>query len=74
MQDNFEFKEVVEEKEELNWQHLKPCPHCKKPIPADATMCLYCGQSTAGGSHKPLWVIVTAIILLVSFLMVYVIF
>ena len=39
----FEFKEEPELPEELDYSRLENCPHCKKPIPNDATMCLYCG-------------------------------
>ena len=68
---NFDFKEVVQESESLDFEKLTPCPHCKKPIPADATMCLYCGESVAK-RKKPTWVIYTAIFLIVLFFIVYV--
>ena len=47
----FDFETVDEYPEELDYQNLKPCPHCKKPIPSNATMCLYCGEPVE--QHHP---------------------
>ena len=62
---DFEYKEGQELNENLDFQKLKPCPHCKKPISADSTMCLYCGEEVSV-SGKPSWVIWTAAILLLA--------
>ena len=65
-QAHFDYKKVTEEKDELDFENLVPCFHCKKPIPSDATMCLYCGHEvTHYGSQQ--WVIWVAIILIVIF-------
>lgn len=45
----FDFEEVSEEEETLNFDKKEPCPHCEKPIPEDATMCFYCGQEVVRG-------------------------
>ncbi len=65
-EERFDFKQVSEEDENLNFAKLKPCPNCKKSIPEDATMCLYCGEEVKESS-KPAWVIWTAILLIVIF-------
>jgi len=57
----FEFKEELELPEELDYNRLEDCPHCKKPIPNDATMCLYCGeQVNRDCGRKHWWLIWTA--------------
>jgi len=64
--DNFDFASTSEEPEEFDYQKLTPCPWCKKPIPQDVTLCYYCGRQT-NLSAKPLWVVWTAIALIVVF-------
>jgi hypothetical protein len=59
----FDYKEEQESDETPDFQKLKPCPHCKKEIPIDSTMCLYCGEES-GVYGKPSWVIWAAAILL----------
>ncbi len=64
----FDYRHATEEKDELDFENLLPCPHCKKPIPADATMCLYCGKEVnrqAYGMHS--WVVWAAIVLIIIF-------
>jgi hypothetical protein len=66
-EDYFDFHTASEEQEELDYKHLVECPHCKKPIPQNATMCYYCGEEITFGK-KPLWIIWTAIVLIIIFL------
>jgi predicted amidophosphoribosyltransferase len=66
-EDYFEFRQVDEEEEGLDFNRLTPCPHCKKPIPQNATMCLYCGKEVMD-NKKSLWVVGTAIALIITFI------
>ena len=69
-EDQFDFKSVSESNEELDFNRLIPCPHCKKPIPFNATMCLYCGEGVT--THKKSnWIVWTAIFLLIIFIVFY---
>lgn len=65
----FDFRDVTEENEQLDFDRLISCPHCEKPIPQDATMCLYCGEETT--SHKRsiglAWVAVIVLIVFIIF-------
>lgn len=63
----FDFEEKIEEPETLDFAHLTPCPHCGKPIPRDAMLCLYCGESTNQDKRNN-WIIWTAVIAVISFL------
>lgn len=65
-EDHFDFQQIDEESEKLNFDKLTPCPNCKKPIPEDSTMCLYCGEEGKEGK-KPTWFIWTAILVIVIF-------
>ena len=67
-QGNFEFRPVNDEDEGLDYQHLKPCPHCAKPIPQNATLCLYCGEEVRF-YKKPSWIVWAALIALISFIL-----
>jgi len=64
----FDFKEELELPEDLDYKNLKPCPHCKKPIPYNATMCLYCGETVYPDTHKKTWIIWTTLFVIVAFL------
>ncbi|UCD15693.1 MAG: hypothetical protein JSV34_01190 [Candidatus Omnitrophota bacterium] len=64
--DYFDYQSVSEQDENLDFKNLKPCPHCKKPVPADATLCLYCGESVSG-SHKKTWIIWVAVFVIITF-------
>ena len=66
--DFFEFKQVIEEPEKLDFNKLLPCPHCKKPIPHDSTMCFYCGEDVIF-SKKPIWVAWVAGVLIIIFIL-----
>ena len=66
-QGHFDYKVVSEESDDLDFSKLVPCPHCKKPIPQDATMCLYCGQESVRCEKSP-WVTVIVIIMVIAFL------
>jgi predicted nucleic acid-binding Zn ribbon protein len=73
--DNLEFKEISEPEEKLDYDNLAACPHCKKPIPQDSTLCLYCGQEVSSPDKKSSWVFWTAIALvIISILIAVVIF
>ncbi|UCG34621.1 MAG: hypothetical protein JSW17_03760 [Candidatus Omnitrophota bacterium] len=70
-QAKFNFKEVTEQEEGLDFSKKVPCPHCKKPIPYNATMCLYCGE-TVTTPTKPspfMWVIVGVVIIGILFML-----
>lgn len=67
-EDYFKFFSTREEEERLDFENLKPCRHCGKPIPANATMCLYCGRSTGDYSKKSFWSIVITVSLIISFI------
>jgi hypothetical protein len=64
---NFDFKNIAEQGELIDNQKFIPCRHCRKFVPADALLCLYCGKETTG-SNKKLWIIITAVIVLLIFL------
>ncbi len=71
-EEQFPFEEVVEEQEELDFNKLRPCPHCKKPIPVNAITCLYCGEEVTG-SRQVSWVVWVAIFVVIVFLIMVVI-
>lgn len=65
-EDNFDFKEYINsDSEGHNFCKLVECPHCHKPVPPDAILCLYCGKRVI---RKPVWIVYIALILVVSFL------
>jgi len=65
---NFDYKQAIEEEEKLDFNNLKDCPNCKKPIASDATMCYFCGQEVVSADKSPwlAWVIVATIIIFVA--------
>jgi hypothetical protein len=63
---DFDFKEISEEPETLDFSKKVLCPHCKKPIPHDATMCLFCGEEVYKVSPSS-WVKWVAIALVIIF-------
>ena len=67
-EENFDFQTVDEQKEELDFQNLKPCPHCQKLVPKNAISCLYCGESISF-SARPKWVMWVVIFVIVSFIL-----
>ena len=71
-EEHFEYRQVNEEEEKLDFDNLVPCPNCKKPIPQDATMCLYCGKEVPN-QRKPatwaVWLVIIAIIVLILFIL-----
>lgn len=67
-EDYFKYEEKTELPEEINFNKLKKCPHCGKPIPEDATMCLYCGKETETYGRKKRWIIWIAILVLICFI------
>jgi len=64
----FEFREELELPEDLDYKNTKPCPHCKKPIPSNATMCLYCGEPVYPDTHKKNWMVWVALFVIITFL------
>ncbi|MCF7875047.1 MAG: zinc ribbon domain-containing protein [Candidatus Omnitrophica bacterium] len=54
-EDFFSYNQETEQKEDLDFNQLVKCPHCKKPIPQDAISCYYCG-SQVDFNKKPKWV------------------
>lgn len=54
-EEQFNFKSVSEEEERLDYNHLEPCPNCKKPIAYDATICYFCSQDVSR-QGKTTWV------------------
>jgi len=64
----FEFKEEIELPEDLDYNNLKPCPHCKKPIPYNATLCLYCGEPIET-TTKDKWIKWVIIFIVIAFLL-----
>jgi len=66
----FDYKVVSEESDDLDFEKLVPCPHCKKPIPHDATMCLYCGQESVWRKKSP-WVTIVVALLIVALLILF---
>ena len=58
----------------VNYDDLEyeKCPHCSKLIPANIYNCPKCGEYTTGGTtpvrRRRLWVVVTAIAVLLVFL------
>lgn len=67
--DWFDFNSVSEESERLDYKNLVVCPHCKKPIPADSTNCLYCGETVCFCQSRGWigWVAAILILILVFF-------
>ena len=71
---DFEFREVTEEEEKLDYSKLVNCPHCKKPIPHDATMCLYCGDTVELKDKKSGWLAVATVLLIIVFIVFFIVY
>jgi predicted nucleic acid-binding Zn ribbon protein len=71
-QDFFSYNQEIEQKEDLDFNQLIKCPHCKKPIPQDAISCYYCGKPV-DLNKKSKWVYLL-VFLAVIILLNYVIF
>ena len=67
-EERFDYRSVSEEKEELDFSKLTPCPKCKKPIPHDATMCLYCGEEIIFREKKS-WAVWIGVVLIIAFIL-----
>ena len=65
----FEFREEPELPEDLDYEHTKLCPHCKKPIPRNATICLYCGGTVYPEENKRKWAVWAALFIIAAFLL-----
>ena len=49
----FDFHQATDEEESLDYNKLKPCPKCKKPIAQDAVICYFCGQDVIRPGKTP---------------------
>jgi len=67
-EDYFDFEVVDEEPLDLDFENLKPCPYCKKPIPQNSLSCLYCGSSLSF-YKRPKWIIWITVVVIVLFLL-----
>ncbi len=69
-EDFFDFKQVDEPKDDLDYDHLVECSHCKKPIPQDAVSCYYCGRPVDLNKKSKwfYWAVFLIIIILLSYL------
>jgi len=63
----FDYKTVKEEDEGLDFDNRVPCPHCKKLIPYNATMCYYCGAEV-NFRKRPRWIFLTTVLLIIIFI------
>lgn len=69
-EDFFDFESLEEPENSLDYENLIECPHCKKLIAEDATLCYFCGEEvnfkkkSSGGS----WAILIFIFLLTIYL------
>lgn len=66
-QDYFDFTTEQELPEE-HAKHMRECPHCNKPIPADSLFCLYCAEPVSSGK-KNKWMILLVIFVLIAFVL-----
>lgn len=66
-EDFFDYQEVTEESEDLDFNHMVECPHCKNLIPHDTLLCYYCGNKVTKTSF-PKWMIILVAIIVISFL------
>lgn len=71
---DFDFRQVTEEEEKLDYSKLVNCPHCKKPIPHDVTMCFYCGESVELERKKSGWLIGFTILLIITFIVFFILY
>ncbi len=63
----FDFRYEHDVPEGLDFSKLVDCPHCRKPIPRDATHCLYCGKQVDLSRHwpKPVVLLISAGLVLI---------
>lgn len=64
----FDFKEEIDENEDLDFNKLIECPHCHKLIPHDSVLCLYCGESVSFGNKSSKWVMWIVIFVIIALL------
>ncbi|MBU1366697.1 MAG: hypothetical protein KJ711_02670 [Candidatus Omnitrophica bacterium] len=67
----FDYHQVIEQEEKLDFDKLANCSHCKKLIPYDATMCFYCGK-VAATHKKSVWMVWAAAILITIFIIAFI--
>lgn len=67
-EDEFDYQQIDEQPDTLNFNERMPCPHCRKLIPVDSTLCLFCGEKTYGTTAaQPAWIVWLVIALIVIF-------
>lgn len=63
-----EFEEVDDSFDDADDEPTVPCPYCRREILEDSPRCPHCERYISAEDHaapgKPLWVVVTALILL----------
>ena len=64
---NIKFREEPEERDDLDFSKKVLCPHCKKPIPHDSILCLFCGEEVHNPkSHSWVsWVAIAMVVVIV---------
>ncbi|MCF7873479.1 MAG: zinc ribbon domain-containing protein [Candidatus Omnitrophica bacterium] len=72
-EDFFDYKQITEQKEGLDYNQLVECPYCHKPIPKDAINCYYCGKPVDFGKRSS-WVYWTVFILIIVLLSYFIFF
>lgn len=71
-EDKFDFKELSESPETLDFSKKVLCPHCKKPIPHDSTFCLFCGEEVYSTTKSYSWVswVVIALVVIIGIIFI----
>lgn len=58
--------------DDLDFSKLVSCPHCRKPIPQDATICLYCGESVYIQNNNKSWIVALVIALIIILILTFI--
>lgn len=70
-EDYFDYQELTEQPENLDFDHMVQCPHCKNPIPSDALICYYCGNKVSQSKY-PKWLIWVSIFVVIIFFVIFI--
>lgn len=62
---HFDFKDVPEEDEQLDFDTMIPCPRCQKPIPKNALLCHYCSAELTN-YNKQVWFVWVAVLVIIA--------